>query len=73
MKKIEPNVIEEIERISLNGDEIRELIELGFKHNYFLDGTPGTAQTVEFSFDLGHSPVATITVKTLRRAYTERK
>lgn len=72
MTELKPNVVERIERFSLNREEIEELVKAGFLQGVFLDGRPGTAQRVEYSFDLGHCPTATITVTTLEQEYTER-
>lgn len=70
--KFQPNVIQRIERWRLNRDEIEELIKESFNSSIFLDGKPGTAQKVEFSFDWGHNPHATVVVTTLEQDYKER-
>lgn len=71
--RIDPNVIEQVERFNLDREQIEDLIRHGFNTGYFLDGRPGTSQSVDFSFDLGHSPRATVTVKTLVQPYRENK
>lgn len=69
---MKPNVVEEIERYSIDETEIKDLILTGFMHTVFLGGQPGDGQKVEIGFSLGHLPTATIVITTLKQAYKER-
>jgi len=68
-----PNVVKRIETFSLDAEEIRDLIQEGLMHRLFLDGRPGTAQTLNIRYDFGCcTPRAMAVLETLEQEYTER-
>jgi Cdc6-like AAA superfamily ATPase len=48
--KIKSNGIKQTESFDFCESDLKELIEIGFNHNVFLGGQPGTGQKVEFHF-----------------------